>query len=151
MFGKFYIYDFVTVLRRAWRVEVCYQSTADYLKQPANIESAYKKSAHAQRHAYLCTVLLPSHSHTVTHTHTHSEGLINISQRERRSTRMEFGHFIWAWWEKGRAWADWERDGDVMSCEGGIPHTKNNRLQSDIYCAVGFTVYVGPALMWHSG
>lgn len=30
-----------------------------------------------------------------------------------------------------------------MSCERGIPHTKNNRIQSDIYCTVGFTVYAG--------
>lgn len=49
------------------------------------------------------------------------EALVNISQREEEAAHLEFGHFIWAWWELGRAWADEE---------SGIPRTKNNRLHA---------------------
>ena len=113
----------------------CYQSTADYHKQPVVMyNSAYKKSF--------------IHSRISAHTHTKRGSYKHFTER-RRSTHMEFGHFIWAWWEKGRAWAEQERDTDVMSCERGIPHTKNKRLQSDIYCPAAFAVYVGSKFIWH--
>lgn len=78
------------------------------------------------------------------------EGSSKHLRGRRRGTGVEFGLFIWALWEKGRAWAGREAL-EVMSCEGGIPHAKNNRRQSDVYRELDFNVCIDSMQVWHTG